>query len=68
MRPGSTEPATAWEAAPGRIGWSRVASGRPPVVIITGRSAEAMRDRPLPEEYLVALMGEDRFTGTFGGG
>lgn len=59
---------TAWSAAPGRFGWSRVASGREPVTIITGRSAEQLRDRPMDEEMLLVLMGEDKFEDTFGGG
>lgn len=58
---------TPWTAASGKFGWSRVASGREPVTIITGRSAEAMRDRPVDEDFLMLLMADD-FDKTFGGG
>jgi hypothetical protein len=69
VKPGQgADTTTAWTAASGKFGWSRVASGREPVTIITGRSAKQLRDRPMDEEMLLALMGQDRFDGTFGGG
>lgn len=68
MRPGgSGQPDAAWVASPGRIGWSRVATGRDPVTVVTGRSAEAMRDQSVSEDMLLALMDEATFDTTLGG-
>ena len=44
-----------------------MATGRDPVTVVTGRSAEAMRDQSVSEDMLLALMDEATFDTTLGG-
>lgn len=67
MRPGSATAPTAWEAASGKFGWTRVSTGRPPVTVTSTRSPEEMRDRPMDEEMLVLRLGPEAFDNIFGG-